>query len=63
MEILLLILYPLALYRTRLILVALALHAGIIVYTAVSFGRIPLIGLHDTLGFLAFSIGAVYCVA
>lgn len=63
MEILLLILYPLALYRPRLILVALALHAGIIVFSAVSYGRIPLIGLHDTLGFLAFSVGLVYCSA
>ncbi len=63
MEILLLILYPLALYRPRLALLPLALHAGYIGYTAVSFGRIPLIGLHDTLGFLAFSIGAVYCIA
>ncbi len=63
MEILLLILYPLALYRPRLALLPLALHAGYIAYTAVSFGRIPLIGLHDTLGFLAFSIGAVYCIA
>jgi ABC-type transport system involved in cytochrome c biogenesis permease subunit len=60
MEILLLILYPLALYRPRLILLPLALHSGYIAYTAAHFGRIPLIGLHDTLGFLAFSIGAVY---
>jgi ABC-type transport system involved in cytochrome c biogenesis permease subunit len=63
MEILLLILYPLALYRPLLILPALVLHAGTIVYTAMSFGRIPLIGLHDTLGFLAFSIGVVYVIA
>jgi ABC-type transport system involved in cytochrome c biogenesis permease subunit len=63
MDILLLMLYPLALYRPRLILLALALHAGTIVYAAISFGRIPLIGLHDTLGFLAFSIGAVYGVS
>jgi ABC-type transport system involved in cytochrome c biogenesis permease subunit len=63
MEILLLILYPLALYRPRMILLALALHAVSIAYAAVSFGRIPLVGLHDTLGFLAFSIGAVYCIA
>lgn len=63
MEILLLILYPLALYRPRLILLALALHAAVIVSTAMRFGRIPLIGLHDTLGFLAFSIGTVYIIA
>lgn len=63
MEILLLILYPLALYRPRLILLALVLHASYIIYTVVSFGRIPLIGLHDTLGFLAFSIAAVYGIA
>ncbi len=63
MEILLLILYPLALYRPRLILLALALHSVVIVSTAMRFGRIPLIGLHDTLGFLAFSIGTVYIIA
>jgi ABC-type transport system involved in cytochrome c biogenesis permease subunit len=63
MEILLLILYLLALYRPRLVLLALVPHAGYLVYTAVSFGRIPLVGLHDTLGFLAFSIGAVYGIA
>jgi ABC-type transport system involved in cytochrome c biogenesis permease subunit len=62
MEITLFILYPLALYRTRLIVAALALHAGLIIASAVGYGRIPLIGLHDTLGFLAFSIGAAYLV-
>ncbi len=63
MEYILFILYPIALYRLRLMLPALALHAGFIIYTAVNFGRIPLIGLHDTLGFLAFSIGVVSLVA
>ena len=63
MEIFLLLLYPLALYRPRLILLALALHGALIVSTALRFGRIPLIGLHDTLSFLAFSIGAVYIIA
>ena len=63
MEYILFILYPLALYRFRLILPALALHAGFILYTAVNFGRIPLIGLHDTLGFLAFSVGVVSVVS
>ncbi len=58
MEITLFILYPLALYRTRLILAALVLHAALIAASAVRYGRIPLLGLHDTLGFLAFSIGA-----
>ncbi len=38
----------------------LALHGGLIVSSAIAYGRIPLIGLHDTLGFLAFSIGLVY---
>ena len=42
---------------------ALALHAFLIVNSALRFGRIPLIGMHDTLGFLAFSIGAVYLIA
>jgi len=59
----LLILYPLALFRPWLILPALVLHGALIASTALRFGRIPLIGLHDTLGFLAFSIGAVFVVA
>ena len=63
MEICLLILYSLGLIRLRLILPALALHGTLIVSTALRFGRIPLIGLHDTLSFLAFSIGAVYVIA
>ena len=63
MEMCLLILYPLALYRSRLILLALALHAALIVSTALRFGRIPLVGLHDTLSFLSFSIGVVYIIA
>jgi ABC-type transport system involved in cytochrome c biogenesis permease subunit len=60
MEKALFILYPLALYRPRLILPALALHGVVIGTAAGQYGRIPLIGLHDTLGFLAFSIGAAY---
>jgi ABC-type transport system involved in cytochrome c biogenesis permease subunit len=63
MELMLFILYPLALYRPRLVLLALALHGAVIVSTALRFGRIPLIGMHDTLGFLAFSIGVVYLIA
>ncbi len=63
MEILLFILYALAVYRMRLIAPALALHAFLIVSTAMRFGRIPLIGMHDTLGFLAFSIGVVSLIA
>jgi len=60
MENVLFILYPLALYRPRLILPALALHGALIAMAAGHYGRIPLIGLHDTLGFLAFTIGALY---
>jgi ABC-type transport system involved in cytochrome c biogenesis permease subunit len=63
MEYLLFILYPVALYDFRLIMPALALHTGVIMYTAFTFGRIPLIGMHDTLGFLAFSIGVVALIA
>jgi len=63
MEYLLLILYPLSFIRSRLILPALVLHAGLIIRTAVQHGRVPLIGLHDTLGFLAFAIGVIYLVA
>jgi len=60
MELILFILYPLALVRVRLIIPALALHGALIVSSAVTYGRIPLIGTHDTLGFLAWSIGVVY---
>lgn len=60
MYFILFILYPLALYRARLILPALALHCGLIISSAIAYGRIPLIGLHDTLGFLAFSIGVIF---
>src|SRR5574337_1144574 len=60
MEYALFILYPLAIIRPWLILPALALHGALIAQTAVLHGRIPLIGLHDTLGFLAFSIGIIY---
>jgi len=63
MEIALFILYPIALYRPRMILPALALHGALIGAAAIQYGRIPLIGLHDTLGFLAFSIGASFAIA
>jgi ABC-type transport system involved in cytochrome c biogenesis permease subunit len=63
MEFILIILYLIALHRLRLMLPALVLHAGLILYTAMNFGRIPLICLHDTLGFLAFSIGVISVVA
>ena len=60
MELILFILYPLALVRLRLVLVALAFHGALIIGSAIHYGRIPLIGTHDTLGFLAWSIGVVY---
>ncbi len=63
MEIILFLLYLPALYRLRLILPALVMHAGLIGYTSMQYGRIPLIGMHETLGFLAFSIGVVALVA
>jgi ABC-type transport system involved in cytochrome c biogenesis permease subunit len=62
MEYLLFILYPVALIGPRLMLPALALHAALIMQTAFRYGRIPLIGLHDTLGFLAFSIGIIFLI-
>ena len=62
MELILFILYPLALVRLRLVLIALAFHGALIIGSAVRFGRIPLIGTHDTLGFLAWSVGVVYLV-
>lgn len=63
MDTILFILYPFALVRPRFILPALALHAYLIVASALRFGRMPLIGMHDTLGFLAFAIGGVYLIA
>jgi len=60
MELILFILYPLALVRVRLIIPALAFHGALIISSAVTYGRVPLIGTHDTLGFLAWSIGIVY---
>ncbi len=63
MTYLLIILYLAGLYRLRFIVPALALHAGLIVSAAVAYGRIPLIGPHETLSFLAFSIGCCAVIA
>jgi ABC-type transport system involved in cytochrome c biogenesis permease subunit len=63
MELLLITLYALGLYHLRLILPALALHAGLIVSASLRYGRIPLIGMHETLGFLAFSIGVTALIS
>ncbi|MBS1192199.1 MAG: hypothetical protein H6Q97_178, partial [Nitrospirae bacterium] len=60
MEYIVYMLYPLALVRVRLIIPALAIHGALIISSAVTYGRVPLIGTHDTLGFLAWSIGVVY---
>ncbi len=60
MEPFLFILYPLALVRIRLVLIALGLHAFLIAASARAHGRIPLVGTRDTLGFLAWSVGAVF---
>jgi len=59
MNIFLFILYPLALISPRYILAALGLHGALILQTSFLYGRIPLIGMRDTLGFLAFAIGVV----
>jgi ABC-type transport system involved in cytochrome c biogenesis permease subunit len=58
----LVILYPLALLRPRFIMPALLVHGSLIAASAVQYGRIPLVGLHDTLSFLAFSTATVYAV-
>ncbi len=63
MENILFILYPLALIAPRLVLPALGLHAALIAQTAVRYGRVPLIGLHETLGFLALAVGLIYGIA
>ncbi len=62
MDIILLILYLFALISPRLVLPALGLHGALIVQTALHYGRIPLIGMRDTLGFFAFAVGVVYAV-
>src|SRR5512135_2187235 len=63
MENILFLLYPLTLLSPRFILPALGLHALFIARTAHQYERIPLIGMRDTLGFLAFAIGVIYAVA
>ncbi len=62
MEIIIPFLYCAAMYRPRLVVVGLLLHAVAIAQSAVEYGRIPLVGLHDTLGFLTFALAAVYAV-
>jgi ABC-type transport system involved in cytochrome c biogenesis permease subunit len=63
MEIILVILYCFALIGPRYILPALGLHALLIAQAAMHYGRIPLIGMRDTLGFLSFAIGTAYLIA
>jgi len=60
MDIVLFLLYPLAFIRVRLILPALALHGALLARSAVAYGRVPLIGPRETLGFLGWSLGLVY---
>jgi len=62
MELIVFILYPLAFIGVRFIIPALLVHGSLIVLSALQFGRIPLIGTRDTLGFLAWAIGAVFLV-
>lgn len=59
METALFLLYPAALLRVRLIIPALLVHGWLIVSSAARYGRIPLIGTRDTLGFLAWALGGV----
>lgn len=54
---LLITLYLLAMLRPPFLFAALSLHGAVILRSAWSYGRIPLVGLHDTLDFLAFSLG------
>ncbi len=63
MEYVLFILYFLALISPRLILPALGLQGALIAQTALHYGRIPLIGMRETLSFLAFATGIVYVLA
>jgi ABC-type transport system involved in cytochrome c biogenesis permease subunit len=63
MDLVLFILYCAGLIGPRFILPALGLHGALILQTALRYGRIPLIGMRDTLGFLAFAVGVAYLVA
>lgn len=63
MDFILIALYSVGLFRSRMLIPALAVHVFVIAKTAVTFGRIPLIGMHDTLGFLAFSVGGLVLIA
>ncbi len=60
METLVFILYLPAFAGVRLILPALAVHGGLIVASALRYGRVPLIGTRDTLAFLAWATGVVF---
>ncbi len=62
MEIILVILYLLALIGPRFVLPALGLHSVLITQAALRYGRIPLVGMRDTLGFLAGAIGVIYVI-
>jgi ABC-type transport system involved in cytochrome c biogenesis permease subunit len=63
MEIILVALYSLALIGPRYILPALGLHAIFIIQASLRYGRIPLIGMRETLGFLVFAIGVTYVIS
>lgn len=62
MEIVLILFYAAAMIFPRLVIVPLAVHSVLIGLSALDYGRIPLVGLHDTLGFLAFLLGVVYSI-
>lgn len=55
--------YLIALLGPRWILPALGVHTYLIVQSAVLHGRIPLIGMRETLGFLAWSIAALFVIS
>src|SRR5450759_1267921 len=63
MEIILLMLYLVAFIGPRFIMPALGLHAVLIGQSALRYGRIPLMGPRETLGFLSFAIGVTYRIA
>ncbi len=63
MEYMLILLYLFALLRPRLAVPALVLHGTLIVRDAFAYGRMPLIGMRETLSFLALALAALYLVA
>ncbi len=58
-DIILFILYCFAFFGPRFMLPAVGFHILLVTQTALRYGRIPLFGMRETMGFLALAVGAV----